>query len=140
MHGVNKVSLIGNLGADPIIRYSQSGAPIANLRLAIGERRKDGDGWKDHTEWVSVTAFGKTAENVGQYLSKGSQVYVEGRLQTREYQDKEGNKRKATEVVAHDVVFLGGKGDAKPGPKSKPREGAVPTEDDGGFYDDSLPF
>lgn len=106
--GVNKVILVGNLGKDPEVRFVQSGNAVCNLRLAVTERRKDGDNWKDHTEWMDVVVWGKTAENVGQYCSKGKQLYVEGRIQTREYEDKDGNKRKATEVVASQVLFLGG--------------------------------
>src|ERR1051325_5899703 len=97
--GVNKVILIGNLGKDPEVRYVQSGKAVCTLRLAMSERRKDGDGWKDHTEWMDVVTFGKTAEAVGQYLNKGSRCFVEGRLQTRQYKDKEGHDRWKTEVV-----------------------------------------
>ena len=109
MNGVNKVILIGNLGKDPEVRFLESGKAICTLRLAVGERRKDGDGWKDHTEWMDVVVFDKTAENAGTYLAKGRQVYVEGRLQTRQYKDKEGHDRWKTEVVAFNVVFLSSK-------------------------------
>ncbi len=109
-NGVNKVTLIGNLGRDPEVRYTQSGTAVCNITVAIGERRKDGDEWKEHTEWVNCVCFGKTAENVGQYLSKGRQVYVDGRMQTRKYQDKNGQDRWTTEVVANQVLFLGNKG------------------------------
>jgi single-strand DNA-binding protein len=161
-NGVNKVIIIGNLGADPEVRYTQSGSPVCNLRVAVGERRKEGDGWREHTEWVSVVCFGKTAENVGQYMSKGKQIYVEGRMQTREYKDKDGNNRKATEVVANQVVFLGGRGGEGGGEGGGggggggggPRGGGGggggrgpvddgdpgPSDDGGGFYDDDLPF
>lgn len=153
MAGVNKVILIGNLGRDPEVRYTQSGSAVANLRLAVSERRKDGDGWKDHTEWISVVCFGKTAENAGQYLSKGRQIYVEGRMQTRQYKDKDGNDRWATEVVANQVTFIGGRGDGGGGggggggPRGPGggggggrRDEAPPMDDDPGFYDDDLPF
>lgn len=130
--GVNKVILIGNLGRDPEVRYTQSGSAVTNLRLAVGERKKEGDNWVDHTEWMDVVAFGKTAENCGQYLEKGSKVYVEGRLQTRKWTDKDGNDRYSTEVVAARINFL----------SMKPKGGGqkqAPKKDDG-FHDDNLPF
>ena len=106
---VNKVILVGNLGADPEIRQTNSGNSVGNLRIATTERQKDRDGnWNDHTEWHSVVCFGRTAENVGRFLRKGRQVYIEGRLQTRKWTDKEGNTRYSTEVVARDVRFLSG--------------------------------
>ena len=107
---VNKVILIGNLGKDAEIRTTGGGSIIANLRIATAERRKGSDGeWADHTEWHSVTAFGKTAEVMEKYGKKGKQLYVEGRLQTREYTDKDGNKRWSTEVVANEIRLLGGR-------------------------------
>ena len=112
--GLNKVMIIGNLGQDPDVRNTNSGNKVANLRVAVSERRKDRNGeWGDATEWVGVVCFGKTAENVGEYLTKGRQVYVEGRLQTRQWEDREGNKRYTTEVVAFNVLFLGGKGETR---------------------------
>ncbi len=110
--GINKVILVGNLGADPEIRYAASGTAVATLRVATSERVPAGEGnWEDKTEWHRVVAFGKTAENCGNYLNKGSQVYVEGRLQTREWEDNQGAKRYTTEIVARDVLFLGRPGD-----------------------------
>ena len=107
---VNKVILIGNLGQDPELRTSQAGNAIGNLRIATSSRRRDSDGnWNDQTEWHSVVCFGKTAENVGRFLKKGRQVYIEGRLQTRKWQDREGKDRWTTEVVADQVRFLGGR-------------------------------
>ena len=112
MAGVNKVILVGNMGADPELRHTSSGQAVCNLRLACSESFKDRDGQRqERTEWVSVTVWGPQGESCGQYLSKGRQVYVEGRLQTREYEDRDGNKRKATDVVATSVVFLAGGGD-----------------------------
>lgn len=109
MGAVNKVILIGNLGADPEVKYTQGGQAFANLRLATTEVWNDKEGQKqERTEWHSVTVWGKQAEHCGQYLSKGRQVYVEGRLQSREYQDKEGVTRKVWDVVASNVVFLAG--------------------------------
>ena len=109
--GVNKVILIGNLGQDPEVRTTGGGTAVANMRLACSDRFKNKSGeWEDRTEWVTVVAFGKTAENCREFLQKGRQIYVDGRLQTRNWEDKEGNKRYTTEVVANQVLFLGGKG------------------------------
>ena len=108
--GVNKVILIGNLGRDPEVRYTQSGAAVSNLRVAVTEKSKEGEEWVDKTEWVDVVCFGRTAENVGQYLAKGRQIYAEGRLQTRKWTDRDGNDRWSTEVVANRIVFLGSQG------------------------------
>ena len=109
---VNKVILIGNLGQDPELRSTGSGTSVCNLRLATSERRKDRDGnWGDHTEWHSVVCFGRTAENVQRFCRKGKQIFVEGRLQTRKWQDRDGNDRWSTEVVADTIRFLGGRGE-----------------------------
>ena len=109
MGSVNKVILIGNLGADPELRYTQSGTPVCNMRLATNERWNDRDGnAQERTEWHSVSVWGKQAEHCSQYLSKGRQVYVEGRLQSREYTDRDGNQRKVWDVVANQVTFLSG--------------------------------
>ena len=105
--GLNRVSLIGNLGKDPEIRQTQSGTAVGTLRIGVTEKRKEGDEYKDHTEWVSVVCFGKTAENAGKYLQKGRQIFVEGRLQTRTWDDKSGQTRYTTEVLATQVLFLG---------------------------------
>lgn len=112
MASVNKVILIGNLGKDPEVRYTQGGQPVCNFSIATSETWNDKDGNKqEKTEWHSVTVWGKQAEHCGQYLAKGRSVYVEGRLESREYDDKEGNKRKVWEVTASSVTFLGSKGD-----------------------------
>jgi single-strand DNA-binding protein len=106
---VNKVILIGRLGADPEVRYSQGGTAIAKISVATNERVPAGEGnWEDRTEWHRVVAFGKTAENCGTYLSKGKQVYIEGRLQTRQWDDAQGVKHYTTEIVAREIQFLGG--------------------------------
>ena len=111
---VNKCILVGNLGRDAEIRNTGGGMAIANLRLATTDRRKAQDGtWQDHTEWHAVVAFGKTAEVMEKYGKKGKMLYVEGRIQTREYTDKDGNKRWSTEVVANEIRMLGGKNDAE---------------------------
>lgn len=107
--GINKVILIGNLGKDPEVRYTSSQTAVCTLSVATTERRKDQDGnWNDKTEWHRVVTFGRTAENCSQYLKKGRQVYVEGRIQTNKWQDKNGQDRYTTEVVAFTVQFLGG--------------------------------
>ena len=111
--GVNVVHLIGNLGHDPELRETANGNPVLNLRLAVNERRKGPDGeWGEAVEWVNVTTWGRTAENVAKFLNKGSQVYVEGSLRTRDWTDKEGKERRSTEIVARNVRFLGGKGNS----------------------------
>src|SRR5574337_2027999 len=97
--GVNKCILVGRLGKDAEVRFVQSGNAVCTLRLATSERVKVGDDWQEKTEWHDVVTFGKTAENAGKYLKKGSQVYVEGRLQTRQYKDTENVDRYKTEVV-----------------------------------------
>lgn len=108
---INKVILIGNLGKDPEVRYSQSGDAIATFNVATTEVWKKQDGGKEEqTEWHRIVAFKRLAEICGEYLSKGSKVYVEGRLQTRKWQDKEGGTRYTTEIVARDMKMLSPKG------------------------------
>jgi len=103
-YSVNKVLLLGNLGRDPELRYTQAGKPVANFTLATSERSgRDG---QDRTEWHNIVAWDKLAELCDRLIKKGSKVYVEGRLQTREYTDRNGNKRWMTEVVAREMVFL----------------------------------
>lgn len=112
MAGVNKVILVGNLGADPELRYAPSGMAIANFRIATTETWKDKTGAKqDKTEWHRIVAFGKLAEICGEYLNKGKQIYVEGKIQTRQWEDKDGNKRYTTEVVAQTMQMLGPAGE-----------------------------
>ena len=109
--GVNKVILLGNLGKDPELRYTSGQTAVCSFSLATGERRKDASGtWVDHTEWHNIVTFGKTAENCKNFLAKGRQAFVEGRIQTRKWQDKEGKDRYTTEIVANTVQFIGGKG------------------------------
>jgi single-strand DNA-binding protein len=108
--GVNKAILLGNLGADPEVRFTPENQAVANFRIATSESWNDKNGQKqERTEWHRVVVWGKLAELCGQYLKKGRQVYVEGRLQTREWTDKENRQQYTTEVVAQSVVFLGGK-------------------------------
>ena len=107
---VNKVILVGNLGKDPEMRYTSSQTAVARFSIATSDRRKDQAGnWTEHTEWHNVVTFGKTAENCSNYLKKGRQVYIEGRIQTNKWQDKEGKDRYTTEVIANTVQFLGNK-------------------------------
>jgi single-strand DNA-binding protein len=148
MASVNKVILIGNLGADPETRYLPSGDAVTNIRIATTDAWKDKSGEKqEHTEWHRVAFFGKLAEIAGEYLKKGSPVYVEGRIRTRKWQDKDGQDRYSTEIVADRMQLLGGRAggsEAMPRepaaavsgtPKAAPRKG-------GGFdeMDDDIPF
>jgi len=130
MAGLNKVTIIGNLGKDPEVRYTQSGTAVCNLRIGATERRKEGDTWQDHTEWFTAICFGKTAENAGRFLKKGRQVFVEGRLQTRTWQDKENQTRYTTEVVVNQIIFLGGGREA--GAENGDAAGFTPRANGGG--------
>ncbi|MBV1952695.1 MAG: single-stranded DNA-binding protein [Cycloclasticus sp.] len=156
--GINKVILVGNLGKDPEIRYSASGAAIANITIATS------DSWKDkqtgekqeRTEWHRVVFFNRLAEVVGEYLKKGSQVYVEGRLQTRKWQDKDGQDKYTTEIVASEMQMLGGRGGSasndqgghassgQPARSQRPSADPAPPPqgNSGGFdnFDDDIPF
>jgi single-strand DNA-binding protein len=126
--GINKVILIGNLGADPETRAMPSGTTVANMRIATSESWKDkqtGD-MKEQTEWHNVAMFGRLAEIAGEYLRKGSQVYIEGRLRTRKWQDKQGNDRYTTEIVANEMQMLGGRGGGSGGGAGA--EGREPRE------------
>jgi single-strand DNA-binding protein len=136
--GINKVIIIGNLGRDPEVRYAQSGMAICKLSVAVTERVKDGDAWKDVTEWFRVTVFGKTAENAGQYLQKGRQVYVDGRLKTEKYKDKDGVEKTSVEVIANTLQFLGGNAAGGTRGEAPAKTDAPPASD--GFVDDDLPF
>lgn len=131
MASINKVMLIGNLGKDPEIRYMPSGDAIANLTLATTENWKDKAGEKqEKTEWHRVSMFGRLAEIAGEYLKKGSSVYIEGKLQTRKWQDKEGNDRYTTEIVANEMKMLGGRASGGDTGMDKPASnnvGAKPT-------------
>ena len=110
---LNRVILLGRLGRDPEVRYAQSGTTVATLNMATDERRPDGSGgWKNETEWHRVVLFGKQADLAKQYLTKGREVLIEGSLRTRQWQDKDGQKRWTTEVVAQNMRFVGGRGGA----------------------------
>jgi len=120
MAGLNKVILIGNLGRDPELRYTASGQAVANFTLATTESWTNKSGEREQrTEWHRIVAWARLAEICGEHLVKGKQVYVEGRIQTRDWEDKEGNKRKTTEVNAQQILMLGRRGD---GPESGDRE------------------
>ena len=110
--GVNKVILVGNLGKDPEVKFTPQGTPVAKFTVATGERYKDKDGnWQDRTEWHNVVAWQRTAEVVGEYCKKGSQVFIEGRIKTDSWDDKEtGQKKYRTEIVVENLVLLGGRG------------------------------
>ncbi len=114
---VNKVILIGNLGADPEVRFTQSGTAVANLRIATTEKWRGQDGqMQEHTEWHQVVAWRRLAEICRDYLQKGSRVYIEGKLQTRKWQDQNGNDRYTTEIVAREMKMLSPRGAGAPGP------------------------
>ncbi len=108
---INKAILIGNLGSDPEVRYTQSGAAVANFTIATTEKWKGQDGqMQEQTEWHRIVAFARLGEICGEYLSKGSKVYIEGRIQTRKWEDRDGNTRYTTEIVARDMKMLDSKG------------------------------
>ena len=144
--GVNKVTLIGNLGNDPELRSTQAGSAVANITLATSEswRDKETQETKERVEWHRVIFFGRLAEVVNEYLRKGSQVYVEGRIQTRKWQDKDGNDRYTTEIVANEMQMLGSRGTNSESPTnqqsastSQPAsQSAIVNEP----FDDDIPF
>lgn len=154
MASVNKVILIGNLGADPETRYLPSGDAVANIRIATSEKWKDKSGeQQEHTEWHRIAFFGKLAEIAGEYLKKGSPVYIEGRIRTRKWQDKEGQDKYSTEIVADRMQMLGGRGGGSGGSEPIKRETAAAeaggggksqqTKKSGGAFDqmdDDIPF
>jgi len=105
--GFNRVLIIGFLGHDPEIRYTQAGIAVTTLNIAISEKHKVNDDWIDHTDWFNIVCLGKSAENVGKYLKKGRQIFVEGKLQNRLWEDKNGNSHIITEVITKKIIFLG---------------------------------
>lgn len=131
--GINKVILLGNLGKDPEVRVTPQQMTICRFPLATGERKKDQSGqWVDHTEWHNVVTFGKTAENCQRFLKKGRQVFVEGRIRTNKWQDKEGKDRYTTEILADNVQFVGGakgEGDFGGEPANDNVLAGIPTAD-----------
>jgi len=149
MASVNKVTIIGNLGRDPETRYLPSGDAVTNISIATTHSYKDKQGEKkEETEWHRVVLFGRRAEVAGEYLAKGSPVYIEGRLKTNKWKDKEGNDRYTTEIVATDMKFLGakpegaGRSESKPAQNGKPANGKPAAKPAGKFddMDDDIPF
>jgi single-strand DNA-binding protein len=137
--GINKVIIVGNLGADPETRYMPSGSAVTNLRIATSEQWKDKQSGEqqERTEWHRVAMFGRLAEIAAEYLRKGSQVYVEGSLRTRKWQDKDGNDRWSTEVIANEMQMLGGRADASAPARSAPSAAdSGPPEE----FNDDIPF
>ncbi|MDD2502094.1 MAG: single-stranded DNA-binding protein [Geobacter sp.] len=148
MASLNKVMLIGNLGKDPEVRYTTSGQAVASFNLATSEKFKNKSGdWEERTEWHRVTLWGKLAEIAGEYLGKGKTVYIEGRLQTRKWTDRDGNDKYTTEIVGDKMQMLGGKGDggsSSGGGTRRPVAGGVAdttvSYDEPPFQDDDIPF
>lgn len=148
--GINKVILIGHLGQDPEVKYMPSGSAVANVSIATTESWKDKNSGEkvDKTEWHRVVFFARLAEIVGEYLRKGSQVYVEGRLQTRKWQDKNGQERYTTEIIASEMQMLGGRGGGSGSAdfsSSNEAPAASVSEAGGGggrdeAFDDDIPF
>ena len=157
MAGVNKVILVGNLGRDPEVRYTKSGQAVASFSIATSEKWTGKDGNKEEkTEWHRIVAWGKLGEICGEYLSKGKQVYLEGRLQTREWEDNNGNKKQTTEIVASNMTMLGqaggsggsgyGGGNSSSGSSRGPSGSSGSSSSQGSsggqedFEDDDIPF
>ncbi len=155
--GVNKVFLLGRLGKDPEMKATQGGMTVANFTLATSDRQKDAQGnWQDHTEWHNLVAFQRTAEIVRDYCKKGSQIFVEGKIQTRSWEDKEGHKKYWTEILVNDLSLLDSKGSggsgegggsysksntASYGSSAAPATPAAqPDYADQGITDDDIPF
>lgn len=149
--GVNKVILVGNLGNDPDMKYTASGSAVAKISVATKDSWKDkqtGEN-QERTEWHRVVAFGRLAEIMGEYLRKGSQVYIEGRLQTNKWQDQNGQDRYTTEIVASDMQMLGGRGGEGGAPQGggsgfrnnpQAQQTQAPPKPDNDFADDDIPF
>jgi single-strand DNA-binding protein len=136
--GVNKAIIIGHLGADPEVRYTPSGRPVANFRIATTETWNDKQGQRqEHTEWHRIVAWGPLAERCGEYLARGRLAYVEGKLQTRQWEDRDGNKRYTTEIQAFQVTFLGGRNEGAPAQRPSSPAHAI---DNGGPPPDNAEF
>jgi single-strand DNA-binding protein len=146
--GINKVILVGNLGQDPETRYMPSGKAVTNLRLATSDSWKDKQTGeqREQTEWHSIVMYDRLAEIAAEYLRKGSQIYVEGRLKTRKWQDKEGKDRYTTEIIANEMQMLGSRGGERAGteprsePRAAPQERAAAQAAPAGEFDDDIPF
>jgi single-strand DNA-binding protein len=147
MSSLNKIMLIGNLGKDPEIRYTPEGSPVATFSLATSENWTDKNGSRqEHTEWHAVVAWNRLADLAKRYLSKGRQVYVEGKLRSRDWNDREGNKRRTTEVIASQIVLLGSRSQSLEAgaqtlePSSKASPEPEPAFGDAGITDSDIPF
>jgi single-strand DNA-binding protein len=151
MSGLNKAILIGNLGADPEVKFTQNGQAILKLRLATSEKWKNKDGeLQERTEWHNVVMWGPRAEALGKILAKGRTIYVEGRIQTRSYEDKDGVKKYATDINANELLLLGGRGEGGDRQESggqhrqqgRPQGSRKPADDfpDDSFNDGDIPF
>ena len=137
---VNKVILVGRLGKDPDLRYTPGGQAVASFSLATNRQWKSQEGQKqEETTWHNIVAWGKRAETLKEYMSKGRQIYIEGRIANRSYDDKEGNKRYVSEVVVENFQFLGDRGSAEADP-STPESSTPPPAGESGGDDDDLPF
>jgi len=140
MASVNKAILIGNLGKDPEIRYTPSGQAVGSFSIATSERWKDRDGQQqERTDWHNIVVWGRQAEIAKEYLSKGSPIYIEGRIQNRSYEDKDGNKKYISEIVTQRMQFLGRR-DEQGGPRPKPDGPPPEAPPDVSTDDDDLPF
>jgi single-strand DNA-binding protein len=148
MSSLNKILLIGHLGRDPEVRYTPDGSPVATFSIATSENWTDKSGSRqEHTEWHTVVAWNRLAELAKKYLTKGRQVYVEGRLRSRDWNDRDGNKRRTTEVIASQMVLLGSRSQGTDAgvqpmePVSRTvAESDQPAFDDGGITDSDIPF
>lgn len=142
VNSVNKVILVGRLGRDPEVKFTQGGVALARFSMATDETWKDQNGERQQrTEWHNIIAWRKLAEICGQYLTKGRLVYIEGRLQTRSWEDREGNKRYTTEIQADNMVMLGGKGEEEQAPAaSAPPPPSATTRSEPEMGDDDIPF
>ena len=140
MSSVNKALIIGNLGQDPEIKYTQSGSPVANLSVATSERWKDKNTGeqKEQTEWHRVVVFGRLAEIAEQYLKKGSKIFIEGKIQTRDWEDAEGNKKYITEVVAREMTMLDSRASTDSSASSSDNSAKDTAKDDN--FEEDIPF
>ncbi len=139
--GLNKVFAIGNVGKDPEVKSTAGGTVVASFSLAVAERQKDASGnWTDKTEWLSIVAFGRTAEVVRDYVNKGSQLHIEGKIQTRSWDDKNsGEKKYKTEIVANDITLLGG-GGSKSSSSTSASKSSGYTNSNAEIDDSDIPF
>lgn len=148
MSSFNKITIVGHLGRDPVLRYTPQGNAVCDFSVATSERRSGGGEAQDITTWFKITLWGKQAEVANQYLAKGKQVYIEGRLRQTEYTDREGMKRTSLEVNATDIQFLGARGEegaasAPAAPASRPATASAPapaSHDDRQPSDEDIPF